>query len=255
MAGLPDLIYQTPTIRGQQIVDPPLRSNEYISIGYGGLGIQHLVVGIREHGMEVGSLKVFLSTEFIDFAGIAQESPFRNSRGIKQHIPPRRPYLQSTAISFVARALPTNNRTRGAIPLHVGPVVSSFMSLTEHSQLKRSVQFSCIAATTHHIPDVNQVDDLGMRMEQMNIQREPNSEALYAQSRLQTLSNDVGVGDSMPNFSNFGATSHPAPRYQANHPLDPPFPEPQYYYAPDHNPYAWRPSSNIYQGYYQTGGN
>ena len=126
--NLTDLIYQTPTIGGGKIVDPPLRSNKYMSIGYGGLGIQHLVVGIRAHGIEVGSLKVFLSTEHIDFAGIAQESPFRNSRGTKQHIPCPRTWLQSNSIPFVARA-PVHNRTCGmdpTTPPHNGQVVSSF---------------------------------------------------------------------------------------------------------------------------------
>ncbi len=56
------------------------------------------------------------------------------------------------------------------------------MSLRAYSQLKRGVQFSCIAATTHHIPDVNPVDDLDMLMKHMKIQREPDLEALHAQS-------------------------------------------------------------------------
>lgn len=130
-----DLIYQAPTVSGQQIVDPPLKSNQYISIGYGGLGIQHLVVGVRSHGIEVGFLKVFFSTEHIDFSRIAQESPFphHSSRGMKQHIVTSRPLIQSIAIPFVARASEPTIRTRGTDPragaqarksMADGPVVS-----------------------------------------------------------------------------------------------------------------------------------
>ncbi|KJA22187.1 hypothetical protein HYPSUDRAFT_215982 [Hypholoma sublateritium FD-334 SS-4] len=167
------LIYQAPTVSGQQIVDPPLKSNQYISIGYGGLGIQHLVVGVRSHGIEVGSLKVFLSTEHIDFSRIEQQSPFHHnsSRGMKQHILSSRPLIQSTAIPFIARASEPTIRNRGT---------DTQAGAQSRKTIADGPVFSCEAATARqHIPNVNPADGLEMLMQRMNIQTEPDFDALY----------------------------------------------------------------------------
>ena len=133
---LQDLVYQSPSVSGNQIVDPPLKRNQHIAIGYGGVGLRKLAVRIRGQ-CEVGSIKVFLTTKYVDFSRIAQESPFNKSRGMKQHIPTTPSgLLQSAVIPFLARV----SRTRGGVDgaqaprtenYSHGPVVSYSQTLTE----------------------------------------------------------------------------------------------------------------------------
>jgi len=63
--------YQPPT-RG-----PPLKAKGSLSIGYGSGGSDAFIYYIQEgQTVDVGFLKLFLTTEYVDFSNVPQGSPF-----------------------------------------------------------------------------------------------------------------------------------------------------------------------------------
>ncbi|CCM00513.1 uncharacterized protein FIBRA_02547 [Fibroporia radiculosa] len=72
--------YQPPTANG--IVDPPLRGKDSLTIGYGDSGSPPQRFFLRDgQKLDVGLLKLFLSTEYVDLSHIPQPSPFGEGRG------------------------------------------------------------------------------------------------------------------------------------------------------------------------------
>ncbi|CCM00516.1 uncharacterized protein FIBRA_02550 [Fibroporia radiculosa] len=83
-----DSWYEPPTASGT--VDPPLRGKSFFTIGYGNSGTNPRDFYLREgQKLDVGFLKVFLSTEYVDLSHIPQPSPFDRDRASRQA--PRKP--------------------------------------------------------------------------------------------------------------------------------------------------------------------
>ncbi|CCM05961.1 uncharacterized protein FIBRA_08200 [Fibroporia radiculosa] len=75
--------YEPPTAKG--IVDAPLRKQSSLTIGYGDSGSIPREYFLRDgQKLDVGFLKLFLSTEYVDWSHISQPSPFDNTRASKQ---------------------------------------------------------------------------------------------------------------------------------------------------------------------------
>jgi hypothetical protein len=67
-------------------VDPPLRPGGSLSIGYGAGGSPPFTFRVDEgQALDVGFLKLFLTTEYVNFSNIAQVSPFERESGRKPH--------------------------------------------------------------------------------------------------------------------------------------------------------------------------
>ena len=69
--------YYEPPSAGNARVDPPLEPYGTLTIGYGSAGAvpyNYYLWGDKE--LDVGFLKLFLSTEYVDLAHISQGSPF-----------------------------------------------------------------------------------------------------------------------------------------------------------------------------------
>jgi len=64
-------------------VDPPLKPKASLSIGYGSGGSPPFTYFIDEgQSVDVGFLKLFLTTEYVDFSDVPQLSPFERGRKI-----------------------------------------------------------------------------------------------------------------------------------------------------------------------------
>jgi hypothetical protein len=75
-------IYQLPL---SSQLDPPLQPNGCLKLGYGIGDDAPFVYTLRERqDVEVGFLKLFLSTEYLDLSGIPQLSPFTSVRRLDQ---------------------------------------------------------------------------------------------------------------------------------------------------------------------------
>ncbi|KAA1472307.1 hypothetical protein DENSPDRAFT_173021 [Dentipellis sp. KUC8613] len=73
--------YYLPGTAGQ-IVDPPLRAKQSLTIGFGAGGSVPYSYFLRDgQDVDVGFLKLFLSTEQVDLAHLVQRSPFEEGRG------------------------------------------------------------------------------------------------------------------------------------------------------------------------------
>ncbi len=58
-------------------MDPPLPAHGTLSIGFGPGGAQAQTYGLRPgQDVDVGYIKVFLTTEYIDYSVLEQDSPF-----------------------------------------------------------------------------------------------------------------------------------------------------------------------------------
>jgi len=86
-------------------VDPPLRPQGSLTIGYGAGGGVPLVYVLRKgQDVDVGHLKLFLSTNHADLSGIPQDSPFDGSIKATGWIKPTAVDLWSTIlVTFVQR--------------------------------------------------------------------------------------------------------------------------------------------------------
>jgi hypothetical protein len=72
--------FQPATSSGK--VDPPLLPNGSITVGYGSGGGAPFDYSLREgQDVDVGSLKLFISTEQVDLWVIPQQSPFDDETG------------------------------------------------------------------------------------------------------------------------------------------------------------------------------
>ncbi|KAF8875733.1 caspase domain-containing protein [Gymnopilus junonius] len=82
-------LYEPPS--GQNKVDPPLKAGQSLTIGYGGGGGVPYVFNVRQsQAFEIGFLKLFLATEYLDFSNIGQDSPLEiNSRSMEQFLSKR----------------------------------------------------------------------------------------------------------------------------------------------------------------------
>jgi hypothetical protein len=80
--------YQPPTAGGFK-VDPPIRPKGSLTIGYGAGGAAPFSYFLRNNqDVDVGFLKLFLTTEQVDFSNVSQLSPFgKNNRGIERERP------------------------------------------------------------------------------------------------------------------------------------------------------------------------
>jgi hypothetical protein len=69
----------------QQKPDPPLRPKGNIKLGYGtGDDAPFVYTLSKGHDVEVGFLKLFLSTEYVDFSGVPQSSPFTSVQSLEE---------------------------------------------------------------------------------------------------------------------------------------------------------------------------
>ena len=67
--------YQPPSARG--IVNPPLKGHQNLTVGFGDSGTVPTMFYLREQqNVDVGILKLFLSSMQIDLSDVAQPSPF-----------------------------------------------------------------------------------------------------------------------------------------------------------------------------------
>lgn len=68
--------YYQPPISGAKI-DPPLLPNSSVTIGYGdGGGVPYCYFLRENQDIDIGYLKLFLSTEHVDLSHVPQHSPF-----------------------------------------------------------------------------------------------------------------------------------------------------------------------------------
>ena len=72
--------YYLPSSSGKSIVDPPLRPRSTLTIGYGATGGVPLAFELRGSQVDIGFLKLFLTTTQTDFGSLAQGSPFGSTR-------------------------------------------------------------------------------------------------------------------------------------------------------------------------------
>jgi hypothetical protein len=70
--------YEPPTSQLEGIVDPPLKSQRHLSVGYGDSGtVPHIFLLRKGQNVDVGILKLYLSDEQqVDLSDVAQSSPF-----------------------------------------------------------------------------------------------------------------------------------------------------------------------------------
>ena len=69
--------YQPPTSGAGAEVDPPLLPNSSLTIGYGdGDSVPYCYFLRENQDIDIGHLKLFLSTEQVDLSHIPQRSPF-----------------------------------------------------------------------------------------------------------------------------------------------------------------------------------
>lgn len=72
--------YQPPTSGAN--IDPPLLPNSSLTIGYGaGGGVPYCYFLRENQDIDIGHLKLFLSTEHIDLSHVPQHSPFVSHLG------------------------------------------------------------------------------------------------------------------------------------------------------------------------------
>ncbi|KAK0218645.1 caspase domain-containing protein [Armillaria fumosa] len=85
-------------------VDVSLPPRESLTIGYGASGTAPHIYTLREgQDVDVGFLKLFFSTEYMDLSGIVQESPFTGSRGGARAAPENRRFWDSMCVGVVQK--------------------------------------------------------------------------------------------------------------------------------------------------------
>ncbi|KAK0187308.1 hypothetical protein F5146DRAFT_1105099 [Armillaria mellea] len=90
--------------RAKKNVDVSLPPGESLAIGYGASGtVPHMYLLREGQDVDVGFLKLFYSTEYVDLAGIVQDSPFTESRGGAQATPESRSLWDSMCVAVVQK--------------------------------------------------------------------------------------------------------------------------------------------------------
>ncbi|KAK0502237.1 hypothetical protein EDD18DRAFT_1139863 [Armillaria luteobubalina] len=85
-------------------VDVCLPPGESLAIGYGASGTVPYMYTLREgQDVDVGFLKLFFSTEYLDFSGLVQGSPFTGIRGARQITPESRYLWDSMCVAVVQK--------------------------------------------------------------------------------------------------------------------------------------------------------
>lgn len=111
------LFYQPGTAKHGH-VDPSIGPNGKLTIGYGSSGWRPQCFHPREgRPVDVGFLKLFVSTQWVDFSDIEQASPFDGyPRGRTSHsqpyISPNTPW-DSISVPVVQRSAPATSRNSG----------------------------------------------------------------------------------------------------------------------------------------------
>lgn len=102
-------IYRPPTA-GDNKVDPPLRADQTLTVGYAGDGgVPHVFENGGSGFIEIGFLKLYIMSQAVDLSGLAQESPFVNTRAPRPYVHERYDFFHSIVVPVVVR---TNPRTR-----------------------------------------------------------------------------------------------------------------------------------------------
>ncbi|KAK0502231.1 hypothetical protein EDD18DRAFT_1064889 [Armillaria luteobubalina] len=85
-------------------VDVSLPPGESLAIGYGASGtVPHIYTLREEQDVDVGFLKLFFSTEYLDFTGVVQGSPFIECRGGTQAVPESRSLWDAMCVAVVQK--------------------------------------------------------------------------------------------------------------------------------------------------------
>ena len=99
---LPASLYQPPTA-GQGRVDPPLRAGHELLIGHGSPDSAFVVDVRGTRKSEVGFIKLFLTTEYVDFSDVPQRSPFSETSRATRNAPSKtRVFWCTMLVPFVA---------------------------------------------------------------------------------------------------------------------------------------------------------
>ncbi|THU94293.1 hypothetical protein K435DRAFT_900628 [Dendrothele bispora CBS 962.96] len=87
------------------VIEMPLPAKGSLTIGYGSSGTPPYGFSVRERqDVDVGALKLFLSTDYVDYGTIAQKSPFEDHRGGKKMWKPsKRSLWDSMTVIIVQR--------------------------------------------------------------------------------------------------------------------------------------------------------
>jgi len=98
----PASLYQPPTA-GQGRVDPPLKAGHELLVGHGSPDSAFVVDVRGSRKSEVGFIKLFLTTEYVDFSDVPQRSPFsETSRAIRNWQSKTRVFWCTILVPFVA---------------------------------------------------------------------------------------------------------------------------------------------------------
>ncbi|KAK0471053.1 caspase domain-containing protein [Armillaria novae-zelandiae] len=85
-------------------VDVSLPPGESLSIGYGTSGtVPHMYTLRKGQDVDVGFLKLFFSTEYLDLSGVVQRSPFTESRGSRRVAPQSRYLWDEKCIAVIQK--------------------------------------------------------------------------------------------------------------------------------------------------------
>ncbi len=85
-------------------VDVSLRPGESLTIGYGASGtVPHMYMLRDGQDVDVGFLKLFYSTEYLDLSGIVQGSPFNIIRSAKRSAPDNSYLWDSMCVAVVQK--------------------------------------------------------------------------------------------------------------------------------------------------------
>ncbi|PBK59425.1 hypothetical protein ARMSODRAFT_945614 [Armillaria solidipes] len=84
--------------------DVSLPPGESLAIGYGASGtVPHMYTLRQGQDVDVGFLKLFFSTEYMDLSGIVQDSPFTESRGGERAAPESRRLWDAMCVAVVQK--------------------------------------------------------------------------------------------------------------------------------------------------------
>ncbi|SJL15629.1 uncharacterized protein ARMOST_19132 [Armillaria ostoyae] len=84
--------------------DVSLPPGESLAIGYGASGtVPHMYTLRQGQDVDVGYLKLFFSTEYMDLSGIVQDSPFTESRGGERAAPESRRLWDAMCVAVVQK--------------------------------------------------------------------------------------------------------------------------------------------------------
>ncbi|THU90069.1 hypothetical protein K435DRAFT_864623 [Dendrothele bispora CBS 962.96] len=93
-----------PPTAKNDIIETPLPAKGCLTIGYGSSGTPPYGFSVRDRqDVDVGALKLFLSTDRVDHGAIAQKSPFEDHRGGKKRKPSKRSLWDSMTVIIVQR--------------------------------------------------------------------------------------------------------------------------------------------------------